>query len=81
MKNVKTWQSHDFYLCAICIAFGASLISLEKGNDRFVTFTLGISPDEAEKVISMHWSRELKLPTRNLIEAINELKTRLHSGV
>ena len=82
MTNVNlTWKSSDFYLCAICIANGAALISVEKDSGKFATFILNISPIEAKKIVSRHWARELIIPTRNLIEAINELKTRLHSGV
>jgi len=81
MEDEKIWKSNDFYLCAICIASGASLICLERGGSKFVTFVLNISPREAEKIISNHWDRKLKVPTRDLIEAINELRTRLHSGV
>jgi len=80
MKNLQ-YKSNDFYLCAICIASGASLISLERGQNKFVTFTLNISPEKAEGIITRHWNRELKVPTRDLVEAINELKTRLYSGV
>lgn len=79
MENL--FKSNDFYLCAVCIASGASLVELKKENNKYFIFTINISSHEAEKLITRHWNRELKLPTRDLIEAINQLKTRLHSGV
>ena len=79
IKN--TWRSKDFYLSCIIRASGASLLGLEKSNSDFTVFIFKLSPEEAEKIISLHWSRELKIATRDLIEAINELRTRLKSGV
>ena len=75
------WKSKDFYLSCVVRASGVSLLSLETGNHDFAVFVFDISPEKAEKIISLHWSRKLKIPTRDLVEAINELKTRLHSGV
>jgi len=79
MENL--FKSNDFYLCAVCIASGASLVSLKRGEGRIATFVLNISSEKAEKIITKHWNRELIVPTRNVVEAINELKTRLYSGV
>lgn len=79
MEN--TFKSNDFYTCAVCVACGAKLLSIEKTSHDFVNFVLNITPQEAQKIIKDHWNRELNIPTRDLVEAINELKTRLHSGV
>jgi len=35
----------------------------------------------ASQIIQKHWNRENKIPSRDLIEAINELKTRIYSGI
>ena len=75
------FKNRDFYTTAVCIASGAKLIGLERNSNDFASFILNISPKEGEQIIAKHWSRELKIPSRDLIEAINELKTRLHSGV
>lgn len=81
MENKDKWKSNDFYLSAICIASGAILEHLERKEKNYVTFVLNISQTEAEKIIQSHWKRTLRIPTRDVVEAINELKTRLHSGV
>jgi len=75
------WKSKDFYLSCVVRASGTPLIDLEKGNGDFIIFVFDISPEKAEEIISLHWSRKLKIPSRDLIEAINELRTRLKSGV
>lgn len=80
MKDGR-YRSHDFYLVAICVASGASIFSVDRKDHEFVSFTLDIPESEAREIIKRHWNRELKVPTRDLVEAINELKTRLHSGV
>jgi len=75
------WKSKDFYLSSIVRASGYDLLDLEKTDHGFSVFVFDLSPKDAEELISLHWSRQLKLPTRDLIEAINELRTRLKSGV
>ncbi len=83
MSNVNEgrWKSKDFYLSSVVRAAGFDLINLERKQNDFSVFVFDISPQKAEKIISLHWSKQLKLPTRDLIEAINELRTRLKSGV
>lgn len=79
MQNVDKWKSKDFYLSCIIRASGASLLCLESTEYNFVLFVFDITPEKAGKIISLHWSRELKLSTRDIVEAINELRTRLKS--
>jgi hypothetical protein len=83
MSNVNEdrWKSKDFYLSCVIRASGFELINLERNEHDFSVFVFDISPQKAEEIISLHWSKQLKLPTRDLIEAINELRTRLKSGV
>lgn len=79
--NPLQWKNKDFYLSSIVRASGASLIGIEKGAERFMLFVFDITPEKAEKIISDHWSKALRLPTRDVIEAINELRTRLKNGI
>lgn len=85
MSNVNVnqlgWHSKDFYLSCIIRASGFNLIELKKGTGDFSVFVFDVTPEKAEQIISLHWSRQLALPTKDLIEAINELRSRLKSGV
>lgn len=82
MKNViDHFSSKDFYLVAVCLAAGCKLKAVERQISGFVTFILEEPPFECEQIISRHWSGNLNLQSRKLIESINELKTRLHSGI
>lgn len=79
MDMLNVWKSKDFYLSCIIRASGYNLIDLERGNGNFSVFVFDLAPEKAEEIISLHWSKALRLPTRDLVEAINELRTRLKS--
>lgn len=81
MESIDVMKYKDFYLSSILLASGVTLLNLEKTDRGFVFFVFDISSERAESIISSHWARTLTLPTRDLIEAINELKTRLKSGI
>ncbi|MBI4038708.1 hypothetical protein HY384_02000 [Candidatus Daviesbacteria bacterium] len=81
LQETSLYKNHDFYLSAICLAAGLSLLRLERGQGKFVVFVFSDPQQKAQQIISDHWSHKLKVPSRSIIEAINELKTRLHSGV
>lgn len=75
------YKSHDFYLSACLIASGLILKRLEPGDGNFQVFVFDDPQQTASKIISDHWNRSNRIPSRDLVEAINELRTRLHSGV
>lgn len=77
----ELYKSQDFYLSAICLAAGLNLIRLERNTSKFVTFVFFDPKHEASEIISNHWSRKFKIPSRDIIESINELKTRMYNGV
>ena len=79
MENEKEFKTRDFYISACILASGVTLLRLTKETEKFAFFVFNISPIKAEQIIQEHWDRKLMLPTRNLIEAIHELKTRIHA--
>lgn len=81
METPTTFKSHDFYLSAIVLAAGIPLIRLERGTGKFVDFVFSDPEGKAEQILSDHWIKTLRIPTRSVIEAVNELKTRLYTGV
>lgn len=74
------YKTKDYYIGVCILASGVSLLRLQKETGKIVTFVFSISPIKAEEVIRKHWNRELVLPTRNIVDAIHELKTRIYSG-
>lgn len=80
LKNTEV-KLNDFYQAVILKTAGYPLLRLEKGTGRFITFVFEDTDLGYTKTIQEYWNRELKLTVRDLIENINELKTRIHSGV
>ncbi len=81
MENINEFKSSDFYQSVVLVTVGFPLLRLERGNKRFFTFVFDDPENKAEKVIKQYWKKELQVTARDLIESINELKTRIHSGV
>lgn len=79
MEDRMEYRTKDFYLASCILASGEELNCLEQGKGNYSVFVFNCLPEKAEQIIADHWSRELILPTRDLVDAINELKTRLHS--
>lgn len=78
MTNQNTYSSTDFYLTACILASGYPLIQVVPTQTNKLEFVLAISPEEADKLIQKHWARDLTVPSRNLVDAIKELKTRMY---
>ncbi len=79
MEN-QEFKNHDLYISSVLLASGLPLKRLER-NDRIMVFVFSDSDSKAQEIISNHWNRNNKIPSRDLVEAINELKTRIHSGI
>ena len=81
MKDVNIYKTKDFYLSAALLAYGIPLMRLETSGNGIYFFVFGTLETSAEQVITSYWDRSLKLPVRDFVEAINELKTRIHQGI
>lgn len=80
MENIKEFKINDFYQAVILKTVGLPLVRLEKVSGSFVDFVFSDPEFKAEEIIGRYWNREIKVDARSLIENINELKTRIHSG-
>jgi len=81
MEYLNEIKLQDFYQAVILKTVKFPLIRLEKSGDRFVTFVFSDPNYKAEKTLKKYWNKELPVEARDLIETINELKTRIYSGV
>lgn len=79
-KESQEFKINDFYQAVILKTVGFPLLRLEKGTGNFVTFVFDDSTSKAEETIGKYWNREISVDARSLIENINELKTRIHTG-
>ncbi|KKQ87780.1 MAG: hypothetical protein UT10_C0001G0021 [Candidatus Woesebacteria bacterium GW2011_GWB1_38_8b] len=89
MKNPmesNEFKLSDFYQSVILKTAGFPLVRLEKQDRQHFVFVFEDSDNQdsdnqAELILSRYWNHELQVDARDLIESINELKTRIHSGV
>lgn len=81
MENTKEFKLNDFYQAVLLKTVGFPLVRLDRRNGKFVTFVFDDPECKAEEAIGRYWDREITVNARDLIENINELKTRIHSGV
>jgi hypothetical protein len=81
MENTREFKINDFYQAVILKTVDFPLLRLERGNGKFVTFVFDDPEYKAEEVLEKYWQRKIKVVARDLIETINELKTRIYSGV
>jgi len=81
MENNREFRINDFYQAVILKTVGFPLLRLERGNGKFVTFVFDDPEYKAEEVLEKYWQRKIKVIARDLVESINELKTRIYSGI
>lgn len=79
MENQKEYQTRDFYNSVVLKTLGLELLRLDRGEGHFVTFIFHDPEQIAESLISEYWSRKTTVIARDLIDNINELKTRIYS--
>jgi hypothetical protein len=75
------YKLKDFYLSCCLLASKLTLNRLEPIGGGFVYFVFNDPERIAESIISQHWNRTNRIPSRDLVEAINELRSRLHNDV
>ena len=80
MENqIQQFKISDFYQAVILKTSGLRLNRLERASGSFVTFVFDDPDFQAEEILGRYWNGEIQANARELIENINELKTRIHS--
>ncbi len=79
MQDENVIKLHDFYQACILKTLGFPLLRLERQSGNFVTFVFDDPNHKASDAIDNYWNRKTSVVARDLIETINELKTRIHS--
>lgn len=80
MKN-QEYKLNDFYQSAVLKCVGLPLLRLEKAEGKFYIFVFDNSSGTAETIIQNYWKKQLEVVARDFVDAIHELKTRLHTGI
>ncbi len=79
--NIGMFQTQDFYISCVLKATGLQISNLVHNNKGRVTFIFLDPNNIAENTIQNHWNNSLKINSLDFVEAINQLKTRIYSGV
>lgn len=78
MEN-EFFTTKDFYISSLLRALGFYLDSLDRSQGKFVNFIFSDPEQKAQEVISRYWNRSIQVDARTMVEAINEMKTRLYT--
>ena len=86
MENVndrlnQQFVTSDFYISCVLKSVGLQLKNILLNKFGKATFVFENPNQTAESIIKKHWDRKLEITSLELIEAINQLKTRIHSGI
>lgn len=78
MPNKNELRIKDMYSAAILRSLNFPLIDLDRSEGSHVLFVFDDSKSTADHVLKKHWDGELEVNSRDFVESIRELKTRLH---
>lgn len=70
----------DMYSAAILRSLSYRLIDLDRSEGSYVLFIFDDPESTADQVLRDHWDGELQVNSRDFVESIRELKTRLHGS-
>ena len=68
----------DLYSAAILRCLSFPLVDLDRSQGNFVLFVFDDPGFSADKTLQLHWDGSLEINSRDFVESIRELKTRLH---
>jgi hypothetical protein len=66
------------YSAAILRSLKYPLVDLDRSEGSYVLFIFDDSGSTAEEMLRQHWDGQLQVNSRDFVESIRELKTRLH---
>jgi hypothetical protein len=78
VPNKSEVRIKDMYSAAVLRCLKYPLVDLDRSEGNYVLFVFDDSGTTAEEVLRQHWDGRLEVNSRDLIESVRELKTRLH---
>lgn len=70
----------DMYSAAILRSLNYPLIDLDRSEGNYVLFVFDDPKSTADQTLREHWDGKLSVNSRDFVESIRELKTRLHGA-
>jgi hypothetical protein len=68
----------DMYSAAILRSLEYPLVDLDRSEGNYVLFVFDDPKLTAEQTLRDHWDGQLEVNSRDFVESIREIKTRLH---
>lgn len=70
----------DMYSAVVLRSLRYSLIDLDRSEGNYVLFIFDDPNSTADDDLRKHWDGELQVNSRDFVDGIRELKTRLHGS-
>ena len=80
MSKPSELRIKDMYSAAVLRSLKYPLIDLDRSEGNYVLFVFDDSKSTAEQDLRLHWDGQLEINSRDFVESIRELKTRLHGS-
>lgn len=77
--NIREFRINDMYQAVVLKVIGLELLTLERDQGNQVTFVFNDPNIQARKIVDRYWRYEVKVDAREMVETINELKTRIYT--
>lgn len=74
---MKEYITSDFYSACILRACNVPITDIFKTSKKTVAFSFSDRNNECSNLLDSHWDRQLNIPSKDLLDAISELKTRM----
>lgn len=80
-KERQEVKLKDFYQSVLLKTVGFPLLRLERASSDFVTFIFSDPKGKIPETLDRYWKGGILVNAKELIDNINELKTRLHTRI
>jgi hypothetical protein len=76
--KINEFRTKDMYSAAVLRSLSYPLINLDRSEGNYSIFVFNDKGLTAQETLQKHWNGQLEVNSRNFVESVRELKTRLH---
>lgn len=78
--SLTTYITKDFYYSVVLKSLGYKLIFFEQTSRGLFEFTFDITQAEANSILTQFLNDDIQVKAKSFVEAINSLKSIIHSN-
>lgn len=79
MQKANELRIKDLYSASLLRCLKYPLRELDRSEGKHIVFVFDDPEISAEHVLQQHWDGQLEVNSRDFVESVRELKTRLHA--